>query len=122
LHHDICHTLCHSFVYNYLNCTFSFRGLASDDLAYYFELCNKTKSVPNLAGEIFSDTYPFIENKKNFLTTNHSITVQEQFYITSWTDGDKFIPLMFVKSGSGLKNLTNMEFSMVYEPLIENYP
>jgi hypothetical protein len=112
--------------YTYLNCTFSFRGDGvNDTLAYYFELSNITQPLlANLQGKIFNDAYPFIENSKLLFTNNHSITVQEQFnsVAAAWANGDTFLPLMFVRSKTGTPTLTNMEFSMVYEPLIEFFP
>jgi len=109
--------------YKYLNCTFSFRcDNFINDLGYYFELSNTTRSLTNLTGKIFTNVYPYMENENIFLSGNHSISVQEQFDANTWTNGDKFLPMMFVKSKSGSGTLCNMEFSMVYEPLIEYYP
>jgi hypothetical protein len=104
--------------YNYLNCTFSFRcDDVKDDLAYYFRLSNNTQPTI-LNGEIFSDVYPYLETQHNILTSNHSITVQEQFDISTWSNNDNFIPMMYVKTKTGAHTMNNMKFSMVYEPLI----
>ena len=104
--------------YTYLNCTISFRcDGAKDDLAYYLALSNITATT-NLTGEIFNDLYPYIENENKILTNNHSITFQEQFNITTWTNGDSIVPMLFVVTGTGAHTLSNMKFSMVYEPLL----
>ena len=105
--------------FTYLNCTVSFRSDGiNDDLAYYLKLSNVTAST-DLSGVIFNDVYPYIENAKpSFYLKNHSITFQEQFDISSWTDGDEYIPMLFVKTNNGLGDISNYYFSMVYEPLI----
>ena len=103
--------------YTILNCTINFRcNNVKDDLAYFLTLSN-ISFLSDLSGEMFNDSYPFIENKHNILTSNHSITFQEQFQVRDWADGDIFIPKLFVKSGTGLQTLKNIKFTMVYEPL-----
>ena len=106
--------------YTYLNCTFSFRcDNVADDLAYYFALSNKTTS--NIRdGEIFSSAYPYLETEHVILNKNHSITVQEQFNISTWGNDNEFVPMMYVKTNNGSEIMSNMKFSMVYEPLVAN--
>ena len=109
--------------YKYLNCTFSFRADGIDDtLAYYFDLSNETNKTM-ATGIIFDATYPFIENGNTYITSNRSITVQEQFDTSitspSWADTDQFFPRMYVQTSTLTKSLTNMKFSMVYEPIFE---
>lgn len=104
--------------YTYLNCTISFCcDGAKDDLAYHLRLSNTTATT-DLSGEIFNRNYPYIENENKINTYNHSISFQEQFNITTWANGDVYIPMLFVISGTGAHTLSNMKFSMVYEPLL----
>ena len=106
--------------YTYLNCTFSFRcDNVIDDLAYYFALSNRTNTTI-FPGEIFSAAYPYLETQHVTLTSHHSITVQEQFNISTWGDNDEFVPMMYVKTNTGPQTMDNMKFSMVYEPLVAN--
>ena len=37
----------------------------------------------------------------------------------SWADTDQFFPRMYVQTSTLTKSLTNMKFSMVYEPIFE---
>ena len=103
--------------YTYLNCTISFRcDNSPDSFAYFLKLSNITMST-DLSGEIFGKFYPFQENKYNILSSNHSITFQEQFNVSSWSNNDTFVPMLFVTSVS-VNSLYNMKFSMVYEPVL----
>lgn len=107
--------------YTYLNCTVSFRcDGAQDDLAYYLKLSNAT-ALTELSGVLFDDIYPYVENiKANFYLKNQSLTFQDQFDITTFSDGDSLVPMLLVKTNGGSVSLSNMKFSLVYEPLIES--
>lgn len=106
--------------FTYLNCTVSFRcNNVRDDLAYFLTLSNVSLSN-DLSGMIFNHLFPYIENQKSLFDYNHSITFQEQFDISSWSDGQEYLPMLFVIANTGSHRISNYYFSMTYEPLISS--
>jgi len=103
--------------YTTLNCTFSFRCDGEpDNISYYFTLSNI--GVNEKSGLIFNATHPYI---KNFVSKKYSITVQEQFDVTGWSDGILFRPLMYVRTDKTLQTISSMKLSMVYEPILTSF-
>jgi hypothetical protein len=100
--------------YTSLNCTFSFRCDGEpDNISYYFTLSNI--GVDERSGLIFNATHPYI---KNFVSKKYSITVQEQFDVTGWSNSIKFRPLMYVRTDNTDQTISSMKLSMVYEPIL----